>query len=418
MTYCLNVHPGETWEENFEAIRTVALKIRKQVAPKRPFGLGLRLGRRAAEKLSHPQVLHRFKAFLVANDLYVFTINGFPYGEFHRPPVKKRVYWPDWRSPKRLAYTLLLGEILSGLLPEGIYGSISTVPGSYGEWIVTPDDRTQMIQNLMGCVAHLAQIHKKTGKEIHVGLEPEPDCFLETTKGTIDFFTRELLVKGRHFLAGLMGTSEQEAGELIIRHLGVCFDTCHMSLQYENLAESIALISANGIRLSKIQISAALKVPFVKKSLKRLEDFCDPVYLHQVKGSITGGDIRSWEDLPDALSGVDGLNQGFDQWRIHFHVPLYFKGDQEVGSTGSDLNERFFRAAIASGCGHFEIETYTFNVLPEQLRGKSLTESIADEYGWVLERTQNTEFGRQNHKVDAFFDPEPLTGIDTCGTEV
>ena len=386
LTYCLNVHPGETWEENFDAIRTVALEIRNRVAPKGPFGLGLRLGHTAANQLANPKALHQFKTFLETNDLYVFTINGFPYGEFHKAPVKKRVYSPDWRSPKRLNYTILLAEILSSLLPEGLSGSISTVPGSYKEWILKLSDRTEMIRNLMRCVAHLAHIRKETGKEIHLGLEPEPDCFLETTDETLDFFTRELRGKGKGYLAQLAGTSEQEAHEMIVRHLGVCFDTCHMSLQFEDLGESISRLAAHNIRLSKIQISAALKIPFLKNSLKKLEDFCDPVYLHQVKARMANGEIRSYEDLPLALSHKGILSQNFDQWRIHFHVPLYFQGDHELGSTGSDLSEVFFRAAVRTGCTHFEIETYTFNVFPERLKQKNLAESIADEYAWVLNR--------------------------------
>jgi sugar phosphate isomerase/epimerase len=386
LTYCLNVHPGETWDENFEAIRTVTLEIRKRVAPNVPFGLGLRLGHTAADQLANPETLHQFKDFLETHDLYVFTINGFPYGEFHKVPVKSRVYSPDWRSLKRLNYTILLAEILSKLLPEGVSGSISTVPGSYKGWIRGLMDRTEMIQNLMRCVAHLAHIHKETGKEIHLGLEPEPDCFLETTDGTIDFFIRELRGEGKQYLARLIGTSEREADDMIVQHLGVCFDTCHMSLQFEDLGESISRLTANSIRLSKIQISAALKARSLEKSLKRVADFADPVYLHQVKARTAGGEIRSYEDLPIAMSHGDVRNRSIDQWRIHFHVPLYFSGDHELGSTGNDLSEGFFRSAAGSGCPHFEIETYTFNVLPEQFKQKNLVESIALEYAWVLSR--------------------------------
>ncbi len=394
MTYCLNVHPGETWDENFEAIRTVTLEAHSRIAQGLPFGLGLRLGHRAARRLAEPEALYQFKGFLKENDLYVFTVNGFPYGEFHSAPVKKNVYSPDWRSPKRLEYTILLAEILSALLPEGLSGSISTVPGSYGEWIFDRKDRSEMIRNLMRCVLHLARILENTGKEIHVGLEPEPDCFLETTAGTLDFFKEQLHGEGASYLARLTGVPKERASEMIARHLGVCFDTCHMSLQFEDLLESLSLLFANGIRLSKVQISSALKIPISKKSLKRLKDFCDPVYLHQVKGRTSESAYQSFEDLDTALSQDDILTQGFDQWRIHFHVPLYFQGDHELGSTGNDLHEDFFRAAVAFGCEHFEIETYTYNVLPEHLRGKPLAESIAEEYGWVLKRIDNTELSK------------------------
>ena len=386
LTYCLNVHPGETWEENLEAIRTVTIKIRDRVAPHRPFGLGLRLGHLAASDLADTEVLNQFKTFLKKHDLYVFTINGFPYGEFHKAPVKKLVYHPDWRSPKRLKYTLQLADILSKLIPERVSGSISTVPGSYKEWILTDSDRTEMIHNLMACVAHLAHIHETTGKEIHMALEPEPDCFMETTQETVFFFTRDLHGEGRRYLARLTGTSESEAAEMITRHLGVCFDTCHMSLQFEDLSKSISLLAKHGIRLSKTQISAALKMHSSEGTLKRLKDFCEPVYLHQTKVRMTGNEIRSYGDLSTALSCGDILKHSEEEWRIHFHVPLYFSGDDELKSTQADIRSGFFEKAMACGCDHFEIETYTFNEFPENLKQMDLVESIAQEYAWVLDR--------------------------------
>lgn len=386
LTYCLNVHPGETWEENLEAIRTVTLKIRDRVAPNRPFGLGLRLGHLAADHLADTEILNQFKIFLKKHHLYVFTINGFSYGDFHKAPVKKHVYHPDWRNRKRLRYTLQLADILSKLIPKGVSGSISTVPGSYKEWILTDSDRTGMIHNLMACVAHLSDIHERAGKEVHIALEPEPDCFIETTEETVAFFTRDLHGEGRRYLAHLTGTSEPKASEMIVRHLGVCFDTCHMSLQFEDLSKSIALLAKHGIRLSKTQISAALKMRCSEMTLKRLKDFCDPVYLHQIKARMSSNKIRSYGDLSTALPCVDVLKQSGEEWRIHFHVPLYFVGDDELSSTETDLRQGFFKNAIACGCDHFEIETYTFNVFPEKFRKKDLVESIAEEYAWVLDR--------------------------------
>jgi sugar phosphate isomerase/epimerase len=386
LTYCLNVHSGEHWTEILEAIRTVTLAIREKVAPRAPFGLGLRLGHLAADTLSNDETLDHFRMFLKDHGLYVFTITGFPYGEFHRAPVKKKVYEPDWRQQKRLLYTKKLADILKKLLPEGIWGSISTVPGSYKEWIRTPDHRTEMVANLMDCVAHLSRIFEKTGKEIHLGLEPEPDCFMETTEEVVRFFTRYLREEGTKYLVRLSNCSKTDAAESITRHLGVCFDTCHMSLQYENLTESISTLHAHGIRLSKIQISAALQVDCSEKTFERLRDFCDPIYLHQVKARCPGGRIESHEDLSTALSRVDLSEESEKKWRVHFHVPLYFTGDEELKTTSTDMPPAFFEKARACGCDHFEIETYTFDVFPEKITTDDMAMSIAREYEWVLER--------------------------------
>ncbi|MEE8399451.1 MAG: metabolite traffic protein EboE [Desulfobacterales bacterium] len=388
LTYCLSVHPGETWEENFEAIKTIALEIRDRVTPDRPFSLGLRLGHTAADSLSSPSELGRFRTFLEEHNLYVYSINGFPYGTFHNARVKENVYQPDWRASERLSYTLKLADILAELLPPGISGSISTAPGSYKGWIKTDADRTHMIRNLMACVAHLSKIEERTGKEIHVGLEPEPDCYLETTEEAVAFFKQDLAGEGKRQLVRLTGRTEPAAEEMIYRHLGICFDTCHMSLQFEDLSESLSTFTEQGIRISNVQLSAAIRMTSTERSLERLSEFCDPVYLHQVKirDEANRKEIVSFKDLPDALEKSAVAQREGMQWRVHFHVPLYFEGDQELYSTSSDLTPDFFSRLRESGCEHLEIETYTFNVLPEYLKSKGLVRSVSDEYAWVLEQ--------------------------------
>lgn len=390
LTYCLNVHPGETWEENFRAISNITLKIRENTAPDQAFGLGLRLGHEAALSLASGDTLNRFKDFLRKHSLYVFTINGFPHGAFHGVRVKENVYAPDWRSSARLEYTTLLSDILSRLLPEDSSGSISTVPGSYRAWITSDSYRNKILENLMLLVAHLARLKEKTGKEVHLGLEPEPDCFLETTEEVVRFFSQAIFGKGRKILSDVSGCSLSQAEKRIARHLGICFDTCHMSLQFENLAESINLLSAQGIRLSKIQVSSALRVIPAMENRERLKDFCDPVYLHQVKVRGRDKKILSFGDLPDAIEKWDWSDKTEQEWRIHFHAPLYLTGLGGIGSTAEDLTPEFFSAALSGRCSHFEIETYTFHVLPEPLRKEGIIQSISREYSWVLRKFKKT----------------------------
>ena len=200
LTYCLNVHPGETWEENFEAIRTVTLQIRDRVAPHRPFGLGLRLGRLAADQLPIWKYCINSARFLKNKDLYVFTINGFPYGEFHKAPVKENVYRPDWRSSKRV---LLYQPACRYPFKPPAGRDIGQY--QHGARILQGMDQDRLRpylndSNLMECVAHLGDIRVKTGKEIRLALEPEPDCFLETTEETVTFFTRICMGRGDNIL--------------------------------------------------------------------------------------------------------------------------------------------------------------------------------------------------------------------------
>ncbi len=380
LTYCLNVHPGESWAENFQAIRDQTLRVRDDLGLDGLFGLGLRLSAQAAHDLTVPEAFEDFRAFLDWEGLYVFTINGFPYGQFHDTAVKQSVYAPDWRTHERRDYTRRLADLLARLLPEGVSGSISTVPGSYKPWIAGSDDVQQMTAMLCDTVAHLNLARHETGRDICIALEPEPDCYVETTDEVIAFFTGPLLEYGVAHLTHRHHLGEAEARDAIRRHLGVCFDTSHLAVEFEDLAASLTALKKAGVRIGKVHLSAALEAPATPAAAEQLQQFVDPVYLHQVKARTADGSITSYDDLPPALAAT---GQADDTRRIHFHVPLFFERLGELTSTNSLLTGAFAAALRAGATEHIEIETYTFNVLPADLQTGGLTQSIAREYDWV-----------------------------------
>lgn len=384
LTYCLNVHPGDTWEDNFSAIRSHTLRIRERVAPGKPFGLGLRLARNAATALLEPGVLAEFQSFMEHHQLYAFTINGFPYGTFHGRAVKTNVYRPDWSSHERLDYTLALAEILGRLLPEGTDGSISTVPLGYRVDGYHTHPTPAMITHLAECAVGFHHIRNRTGREIHLGLEPEPDCILETTDEVITFFERHLLEHATHHIASRLACAKQEAEVILRRHVGVCFDTCHLALQFESLPDSMDRLIRHGIRLSKVQLSSALEVTPDKTARQRLTEFLDPVYLHQVKAAPPA--TRHFADLADALDSPDSCAENTGSWRIHFHLPLYFEGDGVLRSTTHTLDARFWKALASAPVTHLEMETYTFHVLPAGMQSGGVEASVAREYDWTRAR--------------------------------
>ena len=382
LTYCLNVHPGESWAENFAAIRDHALRVRDRVSPDGPFGLGMRLGAAAAGELSDPTALAEFRQFLTDEDLYVFTINGFPYGQFHNTAVKDSVYAPDWRTPQRRDYTIAMADILATLLPKDVSGSISTVPGSYKPWITCSDDVSDMVAMLCDVAAHLAALAAgDDGREIVLALEPEPDCYVETTDEVIAFFAGPLRAFGIGYLAAEHGLDAQEAEAVIGRHLGVCFDTSHLAVEFEDLPASLAALAAANVRIGKVHLSSALEVSVSDQARSQLADFCDPVYLHQVKTRLADGQMRSYADLPAALA-ADDFGDGATA-RVHFHVPLFFEGLGELTSTARMLTGAFASALRGGATEHLEIETYTFDVLPPELRGGDLADAVAREYAWA-----------------------------------
>jgi sugar phosphate isomerase/epimerase len=397
LTYCLNVHPGESWAANFAAIRNHTLPIRDLVSPSRPFGLGLRLSHQAALTLESPDRLEEFRQFLLDNNLYVFTINGFPYGNFHGAPVKSSVYSPDWHTTERLDYTLRLARLLAVLLPENIDGSISTVPLTYSPLSSSssfpiPEPRTLnpepfLAHNLADLALALHKIQCDTGRELHLGLEPEPDCLLATPDDAIRFFETILIPLGAPRLAAQSGCSRSAAESLLLRHIGICLDTCHMAVEFLSPADSIDQILKAGIRLSKLQLSAAIETNGTPAALTRLRDFCEPVYLHQTRIMDTSTGITSrYPDLAVALAAESANENAI--WRTHFHIPLNFEGNPPLRSTSGLLDDAFWKKAQQSGVSHYEIESYTFSVLPPDLKAATIEQSVAREFEWTQKHIQ------------------------------
>jgi sugar phosphate isomerase/epimerase len=381
LTYGLNIHPGETWAEHREAIRVHACAVRDRVSPSAPFGLGLRISARAAEELdADPAQVGDFRRFLADHGLYAFTINGFPYGRFHGARVKEQVYAPDWRTPERRDYTVRLARVLAALLPEGMDGSISTVPGSYGAWIRTSDDLRRMTENLARCGADLARLEQQTGRRVRLGLEPEPDTsFPRISDGAAFLRDRVFPAAGR-----------DEAG--VREHVGLCLDTCHAALEGEDPLEALDIARRAGVAVVKIQISAAVSLRPDPAGLRSLRSFEEPVYLHQTR-AFTGGRIAGrWADLPAART--DPAPPAADEWRVHFHVPLGWEGDGILRTTADSLGPAFWRRIFDGICSHLEIETYTFDVLPERVKEGGVVESIAGEFRWVLDRRPGGVSGR------------------------
>lgn len=384
LVYCLNIHPGETWPENMASIEREAAEVRRRIAPDRPFGLGLRISARAARTLADPR--RRAAAARRFADLGMrpVTINGFPYGRFHRERVKERVYAPDWRSEARLAYTLRLAEILASWLPEGGDGSISTVPASYGPWIRSDRSVTAMVRRLARLAASLDELRRRTGREIHVALEPEPDCLIETTAGLVEFFERRLLPQGSAALGGMSGMAGRQAESLLRRHLGVCLDTCHACVNGERPAEALARLERAGVRVSKIQISAAPRARNTDPGRRALSRFADPVYLHQTRAWDGSLERARWSDLPAALVDLRSRPRHWDV-RTHCHIPLFHRPAAPLGTTAEMLDDAFWRAAVRL-TSVLEIETYTFFALPAAVRRPRVVDSIVAEHRWCLRR--------------------------------
>lgn len=388
ITYCTNIHPGADWQQTYESLKAYLPEIKARVSESTAFGVGLRLSNKASEELGTGDELRDFKEWLDANGLYVFTMNGFPFGNFHNEAVKDMVHAPDWSTRERLAYTRHLFNQLAYLLPEGQAGGISTSPVSYKHWHGSPEAKRKVLQEGAGNMAKLVlDLHRHEavkGTYMHLDIEPEPDGLLENSMEVVNFFREYLEPVGLPFLCKELGIDRAEARSLIYRYITVCYDICHFSLAYESPAVSFGNFAAAGIHVGKIQVSAALKIVFKQgqeaATWDALSVFNEPTYLHQVTER-RGGDIITYADLPVVLE----KRGDYKELRAHFHVPVFLERFGLLESTQDQILDVLDYLKQHKITEQLEVETYTWDVLPELLK-KPLTDSIVRELQWLKQR--------------------------------
>ncbi|MEY3274788.1 MAG: metabolite traffic protein EboE [Verrucomicrobiota bacterium] len=373
LAYCTNIHRGESWPETMASLSSHAMAVRQRVAPDAPFAIGLRLSDAASRELAQPGVLGRFREWLHERDAYVFTINGFPFGTFHGTRVKEQVYAPDWTRPERVAYTQRLFQILVELLPDNpsIQGSVSTVPVSWKGFGLGADAERSARAHLWEMVDFLERLAADSGRDLHLGLEPEPCCHLETSAETVAFFQRM--------------RDDRPGDRRIDRFLGVNYDCCHLAVEFETASEALGRLRDAGIRISKFHLSNALAVRPTATARESLRAFLDPVYFHQVVERRASGELQRHRDLDIALATPPSPSAAGDEWRIHFHVPLHARPREGFATTADHVSGVLDEVQRnPSLCQHFEMETYTWEVLPADLKQASVVDQLAAEYAWTL----------------------------------
>lgn len=372
LAYCTNVHPAETLDGVLAQLRDHCEPVRRRLGRDR-LGIGLWLARDAAHALvTDPSALRRLRTELDRRGLEVVTLNGFPYEGFGAEEVKYRVYKPDWADPERLEHTTALARVLAALLPDDVTrGSVSTLPLA---WRTAYDEpRAEAARTaLLTLAERLDALEELTGRDIRVGLEPEPGCVVETTRDAI---------------APLTAVAH--------RRIGICVDTCHLATSFEDPHTALDALTAAGVPVVKSQLSAALHAehPHLPEVREALAAFDEPRFLHQTRTDTAAG-LRGTDDLGPAVGG-DALPDA-SPWRAHFHVPLHAAPAAPLTSTLPVL-----KAALSRLVGgplplthHLEVETYTWQALPEALRprGRSqLADGIAAEL--TLARDLLTDLG-------------------------
>ncbi|GDY06677.1 sugar phosphate isomerase [Planctomycetia bacterium] len=360
LSYCTNVHPGLTVAQVERGLTEFTVPAGQRFGS--PLAAGLWLAQPVIrELLSQPDGSKQFAARVAELGLCTYTLNAFPFGDFHSERVKENVYLPDWTQPSRLEYSWdcarVLAELIRATLSAEPDGSLSTVPLGFKALATAADFEAKCICNLIELARRLARLESETGQTIRLAIEPEPCCVLETTAETIAFFRR---LRGR--------AADEHALEVVERHLGVCYDICHQSVEFEDVAESIASLAREGIRINKVHITCALQItnPGTNPDAREaLAHFVEPRYLHQTLARSPSGEVRRVLDLTTELARTPPAEFATaDNWRIHFHVPVDAERIGPLETTRADLKKALVAVKQLTYAPHLEVETYTWNVLP------------------------------------------------------
>jgi hypothetical protein len=384
LAYSTLVHAGDTWAQMRASLEEFAPAVKARVSPDAPYGVSLRVSAASAATLTaDPAERRRLKQWLDERDMYVFTVNAFPYGPFKDQVVMEQVYEPDWATDDRVRYTCEVADVLAEITPESVSPSIQTAPLAFRPNATTADDVEALTENLFRVVAHLVALEARTGRRVKLALEPEPFCFLETTDETIRYFADHVhSASGTARLARLTGLPASEVAGLVRRHLGVVFDVCHQAVQFEDVAASLRSLYAAGVPVFKLQAAAALWVPRVTDEVvDALVPFTDTIYLSQTTER-RDGELTRHLNLGDAIAAWRADPTGEREWRTHFHVPVFLADLGPFRTTRSSIEAALGVHAQTPLSDHLEIETYTWDVLPAHLKTGDVTEYVSRELEW------------------------------------
>lgn len=354
LSYCTNVHPGRTVHEVLAGLSQYTLPIREQFG--HPLATGLWLSKSVIDELADDRERNRFGEWLTSQNIPVYTLNSFPYGDFHSERVKEQVYLPDWTQPIRRQYTQDCAVVLAHLLPAGVEGSISTVPLGFKALATDTNFVERCLDPLIDLARFLADLKEHHHRTVRLAIEPEPLCVLETTPETIAFFER---LRER-------ATSRKSLAE-VEEHLGVCYDVCHQAVEFEDVPASLRALHAAGIRINKVHISCAIDAPRAGSDpavRAALRNYIEPRYLHQTFGRSASGTVH-YLDLDARLTDDPPAEfRRAEHWRVHFHVPVDAEQIGPLGTTRADLIAALRVIPELPYAPHLEVETYTWEVLP------------------------------------------------------
>ena len=180
------------------------------------------------------------------------------------------------------------------------------------------------------------------------------------------------------------GLSKSEAESALRKHLGMVYDICHQAVEYEDIGASLRALADAGIPVFKLQEAAAMRVPNVtKETVEAMRPFAETVYLTQTVEK-RDGKLTRFLNLEDAFAAFERDPSGKREWRTHVHVPVFLdKIGEHFETTRFAIEDalKFHKKNKLSP--QLEIETYTWDVLPDSMKSGSIVDYVERELDWV-----------------------------------
>jgi len=350
VAWCTNVHDATTVAQLGAAIGSVADRLSG------PGAVGLWL---SPQMLQEHAIAH-LRELLERRELTCIGLNGFPAMAFREVVVKTDVYRPAWDDPDRLDYTLLCARALLELLPEGGDAGITTLPIGWSDDGIDAQAAANMLRQ--ACVA-VDRIGADARRGLHIAIEPEPGCMLNTTAAAAEFVRQ-------HDLVDL--TSDGL--------LRICLDTCHMAVQHEDILKALDALDDVHMKVGRVQVSSAPQADLPDdEALAALSALAEPRWMHQTTVH-DGAHRHDYQDLPPALDDALAGN-----WRTHLHVPVHLQSMGPLQTTQRLIIELLRALAVRNDRPPLEVETYAWSVVPKAHRSSDLVEDIQRELQWTAQ---------------------------------
>ena len=390
LTYSTLVHAGDNWDQMRASVEEFVPKVKRRLGVEGKFGVSLRISGDSQKTLSESaEARSDLKKFLEDEGLYVFTINAFPYGPFKGQRVMERVYEPDWTTNQRVEYTKSIADILVEITDADTSPSIQTAPLAFAPNVSDENYIARFTTSVFEVISHLYHLEARTGRRVKLSIEPEPACYLETTDETVAFFQERLYAPaGVAELANIAQIALSEAEGAIKRYLGIVFDIGHQSVGFEDIPQSLEKLVNAGIPIFKLQEAAALWVESLSLDIvPELRRFTDTIYLSQTSLKTAEGIVK-YLNLGEALDAYEA-NPVPTEMRTHFHVPVFLEEIGPFKTTRFAVQQALAMHRKQPLSDHLEIETYTWDVLPAELKTGDIVDYVSRELEFVMKELQS-----------------------------